>query len=191
MRPMCARRNSCARRDFSRSASHFVSHLPVRRLIDVHLNKVTMVFAAVRRISGWTAPRASLAKQIQETLAFVGNAALIGVSGDVPSTPQIPTAYREAAAALEHASVSQRVLRCSEISLPRLLRHFAAQDFRRVLPPWSNDFYAADGDAKGVLIASLRAYADADMNVLKAAQALGVHPSTIHARLQRIADISG
>lgn len=168
-----------------------VANLPVRRLIDVHLNKVTMVFAAVRRISGWTAPRASLAKQIQETLAFVGNAALIGVSGDVPSTSQIPTAYREAAAALEHASVSQRVVRFSEISLPRLLLHFAAQDFRRVLPPWSNDFYEADGDAKGVLIASLRAYADADMNVLKAAQALGVHPNTIYARLQRIADISG
>jgi hypothetical protein len=168
-----------------------VVNLPVRRLIDVHLNKVTMVFAAVRRISGWTAPRAALAKQIQETLAFVGNAALIGVSNDVPSTSQVPTAYREAAAALELASVSQRVVRFSEISLPRLLLHFAAQDFRRVLPAWTNSFYKANEDANGVLIATLRAYADVDMNVLKAAQVLSVHPNTIYARLQRIADISG
>jgi len=29
------------------------------------------------------------------------------------------------------------------------------------------------------------------MNVLKAAQSLGVHPNTIYARLQRIFDISG
>ena len=169
-----------------------VADLPLRALIDVHLNKVTMVFAAVRRISGWTAPRASLAKQIQETLAFVGNAAVIGVSNDVPSTSQVPTAYREAAAALELASVSQRVVRFSEIALTRLLLHFAAQqDFRRVLPPWTNDFYEANDYAKGTLIATLRAYADVDMNVLKAAQVLGVHPNTIYARLQRIADISG
>ncbi len=168
-----------------------VANLPVRRLIDVHLNKVTMVFAAVRRISGWTAPRASLAKQIKETLAFVGNAALIGVSSDVPSTSQVPTAYREAAAALELASVGRRVVRFSEISLPRLLLHFAAQEFRRVLPPWTADFYEANEHAKGALIATVRAYADVDMNVLKAAQVLGVHPNTIYARLQRIADISG
>lgn len=29
------------------------------------------------------------------------------------------------------------------------------------------------------------------MNVLKAAQSLGVHPNTVYARLQRIFDISG
>jgi hypothetical protein len=168
-----------------------VANLPVRRLIDVHLNKVTMVFAAVRRISGWTAPRTSLAKQIHETLDFVGNAALIGVSNDVASTSQIPTAYREAAAALELSSVGQRVVRFSEVSLQRLLLHFAAQDFPRVLPVWTNDFYKANEDAKGALIATLRAYADVDMNVLKAAHLLSVHPNTIYARLQRIADISG
>ena len=168
-----------------------VADLPARRLIDVHANKVTMVFAAVRRISGWTAPRAPLAKQIQETLGFVGNAALIGVSNDVPSTSQIPTAHRQAAAALELASVSQRVVRFSEIPLPQLLLHFASQDFRRVLPAWTNEFYKANDDSDGVLIATLRAYAQVDMNVLKAAQVLDVHPNTIYARLQRIAGISG
>jgi hypothetical protein len=170
---------------------HIVADLPVRALIDVHLNKVTMIFAAVRRISGWTAPRASLAEQIQDTLGFVGNAAVIGISNDVPSTSQVPTAYREASAALELASVRRRVVRFSDISLTRLLLHFAAQDFRRVLPVWTNDFYKANEDAKGILIETLRAYADVDMNVLKAAQVLGVHPNTIYARLQRIADISG
>ena len=73
----------------------------------------------------------------------MGNAALIGISNDVVSASQVPNAYREAAAALEMASVSQRVVRFSDISLPRLLLHFAAQDFCRVLPAWTKEFYKA------------------------------------------------
>ena len=173
------------------SIEQIVAELAVRRLIDVHINKVTIVFAAVRRDSGWTAPRSSLAKRIRAALSFVGNAALIGVSNDVPSTSHIPTAYREAAAALELASVRQRVLQFSEIPLQRLLLHFAAEDFRRVLPAWTNEFYDADDNARGALVATLRAYASVDMNIVQAAQALGVHPNTVYARLQRIFDISG
>ena len=173
------------------SIEQIVAELSVRRLIDMHANKVTMVFAAVRRDSGWTAPRSSLAKRISAALSFVGNAALIGVSNDVPSTSHVPAAYREAAAALELASVAWRVVRFSEIPLQRLLLHFAAEDFRRVLPAWTNKFHDADVNARGSLSATLRAYADVDMNVLKAAKALNVHPNTIYSRLQRIFDITG
>jgi hypothetical protein len=123
-------------------------------------------------------------------LSRVGNAALIGVSSDVPSTSHVPSAYREATTALELASVSQRVLQFSEIPLRKLLLHFAAQDFRRVLPVWANDFYKADDKAGGALIATLRAYANVDMNILKTAQLLSVHPNTVYARLQRIFEIT-
>jgi sugar diacid utilization regulator len=58
-------------------------------------------------------------------------------------------------------------------------------------PAWAPEFYAADDAARGALAATLRAYAGVDMNVLKAAQSLGVHPNTVYARLQRIFDISG
>jgi sugar diacid utilization regulator len=173
------------------SIEQLVAESAVRRLIDLHDNKVTMVFAAVSRDSGWTAPRSSLAKRMHAALSFVGNAALIGVSNDVPSTSHIPTAYREAATALELASVSQRVVQFADIPLQRLLLHFAAQDFRRVLPAWTAELRAADAKAGGALVATLRAYASVDMNILKAAHSLGVHPNTIYARLQRIFDISG
>jgi hypothetical protein len=162
-----------------------------RRLVDVHANKVTMIFADVRRISGWTAPRSSLAKRVGTTLLLVGNAALIGVSNDVPSTSHIPAAYREAATALELATVSQRVLQFAEIPLRRLLLHFASAQFGYALPSWARQFYDIDADAHGALSATLRAYASADMNVLKAAKTLDVHPNTIYARLQRIFDVSG
>jgi len=173
------------------SIEAIVADLGIRQVIDVHTNKVTLIGAGVRRDSGWTAPRSSLARRIRAALAFVGNAALIGVSNDVPSTSHIPGAYREAAVALELASVTERVVQFSQIPLRRLILHFAAADFRRVLPPWTAEFYAADDAARGALTATLRAYANADMNILKAALSLGVHANTVYARLQRVCDISG
>ena len=59
------------------------------------------------------------------------------------------------------------------------------------LPAWLDDLARADDKARGKLSATLRAYADADMNVLQTAKLLSVHPNTIYARAQRILDITG
>ena len=150
-----------------------------------------MVFAAVSRDSGWTSPGTSLAKRIYTAMKSVGNAALIGISNDIPSTSHIPTAYQEADTALEHASVSERVVRFIDIPLRRLLLHFAAQNLGRVLPAWASAFFDADDKSNGALLATLRAYARGDTNILKAADDLGIHPNTVYARLQRVFDISG
>jgi hypothetical protein len=178
-------------RRLSEAIEKIVAELPVRRIIDIHANRVTMVVAAVRRDSGWTAPRSSLVKRMAEALSFVGNAAVIGISNEVPSTAHVPTAHREAAVALELAGVARRVVQFAQIPLQRLLLHFATEELCRVMPGWTNEFHEADARAKGALAATLRAYAGADMNVLKAAQTLGVHPNTLYARFQRILEISG
>jgi hypothetical protein len=183
--------NAARARRVADAIEQIMAESAVHRLIDVHANNVAMVFSDVRRESGWTAPRSSLAKRMSEALSFVGNAVLIGVSNDVPSTSHIPMAHREATAALELAHVTQRVVQFSEIPTQQLLLYFAGEDFRRVLPGWANEFYVADDHAHGALTATVRAYANADMNVLQAAQSLGVHPNTIYARFQRIFDISG
>ena len=183
--------NASRARRLADAIDQIVADVTMRRLVDVHDNKVIVVFAAVRRDSGWTAPHSSLARRIQAALSLVGNAALIGVSNDAPSNSHIPAAYREAVAALEVASVGKRVVQFSEIPLQRLLLHFAAKDFHRVLPIWTQAFHDADARAGGALVATLRAYAAADMNVLQAAQTLSVHANTIYARLQRIGEISG
>ena len=173
------------------SIERIFAETSLRRLIDIRANKVIMVFADLRRMSGWTAPHTSLARRVSAALLAVGNAALIGVSNDVPSTTHIPAALREATAALQLASVSHRVLQFGDIALRHLLLHFAAEQFLRVLPGWSATYYEADRRAKGSLTGTLRAYANADMNILQAAHNLNVHPNTIYARLQRIQDISG
>jgi hypothetical protein len=163
----------------------------VRRIVDVHEHKVTMVFADLRRESGWTAPRSSLAQRMSEVLTFVGNAALIGVSNDVPSTSHIPTAHREALAALEMADVTQRVVQFAKLPMQRVLLQLAGEEFRRVLPAWAHELHTADDRARGALSATLRSYANADMNVLQAAHALGVHPNTLYARFQHVFETTG
>lgn len=168
-----------------------IGALAVRRIVDVHDNKVIMVAAAVSRDSGWTAPRVSLAREIRGQLNLVGNAALIGISNDVPLMLHVPKAYQEAETALCHATVSERVVLFGEISLRRLLIHCAAQDFHRMLPAWAPIFFRADDKSDGNLVATLRAYAKFDMNILKAADSLGVHPNTVYARLQRVFELSG
>ncbi len=163
----------------------------IRRLIDIRNNRVVVVFSATRRASGWTAPSSALAGRIAPELKLLGNAVVTGISNDVPSTSRIPTAYREALLALEFASVTQRVVQISEVPIQRLLLHLAGEEFHRVLPAWCDRFYQLDDKQQGAMVATLRAYASADMNVLKAAERLSLHPNTIYARLQKLLDVTG
>jgi hypothetical protein len=183
--------NAARARRMADSIAEVLSTLSARRVIDVHENKVTMVFAAVRRESGWTAPRSSLALEVRAALSLVGNAALIGISNDAPSTAHIPNAYREALIALELASVGERVGQFSEIPLRRLLLHFGNEEFHRILPSWTKAFFEADKKSHGALVTTLRTYANVSMNILQAAQILNVHPNTVYARFQRIFELSG
>ena len=183
--------NPARARRLADSVSGILQNSNVRRLVDVRDNKVTGVFSDARRASGWTAPHAALAKRIAAEAHLLGNAVLIGVSNDVPSTARIPDAHKEALLALALADVANRVVQFSEIPARRLLLHLAGEDFERALPAWFEDFVTADRKSGGIMIATLRAYADADMNVLKAAETLSVHPNTIYARMQRILDATG
>ena len=124
-------------------------------------------------------------------LRLVGPAALIGVSNDVPSTSHIPRALDEARLALDFADVANRVVRCSDIPFRQMLVSAARDQVQSALPVWFADFRSANDNSKGALFATLQAYADADMNVLKTAKRLGIHPNTIYARMQKIRDACG
>jgi len=162
-----------------------------RALIGARDDKVITVFSATRRISGWTVAESSLSEQIQPYLLKLGNAVLVGVSTDMPSTSQIPKALTEAQMAFDFADPSNRVVGFSGIPVRRVLLRQAKDSIRPALPQWSAAFFAADDKARGSLVNTLRSYADADMNVLKAARLLDVHPNTIYTRMERIADITG
>jgi len=164
---------------------------PLRTLVGIRDNLVVAVVSGTRRQSGWTAPQSLLADRLMPQLRRVGPAALIGMSNDVPSTSHIPRAAREAKLALDFASFTERVMPYSSVSLRQVLIAHAKDSMQTALPAWLDDFVRADARARGKLVATLRAYADADMNVLQAAKLLSVHPNTIYARVQRINDITG
>jgi len=168
-----------------------LAHLPGKRLVDIHRNKVVIVFSHQHRLSGWSRPKAPLAARVADEMLKVGPAARLGVSNDVESTAMIPAAYRQAELAFDRSSVGWRVVRFADIPLQKLLLEFAREEFDRVLPDWATAFMAADLNSRGRLCATLRAYADNDMNLLKTARQLGVHANTVYARFDRISALTG
>ena len=93
--------------------------------------------------------------------------------------------------ALDLASVTSRVVEFSGLPVRDLLVLHGAGTVRGIPPAWIGTLASADANAAGNLIATLRAFADCDMNMQKAARQMGKHPNTLYARLERIRDITG
>jgi len=164
--------------------------LPVRVLIGVHDNLVIAVLSGTRRLSGWTAAQTRIADRVFPKLRTIGTAALIGLSSDAPSTSHIPKVLGEAKLALDFASVSNRVVAFAGIPFRDMLVRVGAEQMQSALPAWASPLLEADNKGRGALTATLRAYANADMNVLKTAEALSLHPNTIYARMRKINDLT-
>ena len=163
---------------------------PVRTLFSLRDGLVVGVVSGARRSSGWTAPRLRLAERILGRLQQVGPAALIGMSNDAPSTTHVRRAYEEARLALDFASVTRRVMQFAEIPFREMIVRLAQSEVHSALPSWLDELATADAKAKGKLSATLRAYADTNMNALKAGAALSVHTNTIYSRMQKIMRIT-
>jgi sugar diacid utilization regulator len=141
------------------------------------------------------APQATSANRLADRVAWsllqLGDDVRVGISADVPSTALVARALREGQLALDQAGAKARIVKYSEIPLRQLLLQVAGEQVCSALPAWTEALLSSDARSKHKLSATLRQYADADMNVLQAAKALGVHPNTIYARMQRIRDITG
>ena len=161
----------------------------VRSIVGIRDNHVVAILSSTRRTSGWTAPQSSVADRVYPALRQVGPAALIGLSNDAPSTSHIPRAANEAALALDLASVGNRVARFSDISLRQMLITRAQAGAPLSSPPWAERLMLED--RRGVLAATLRAYAECNMNAQKTALTLGIHPNTVYSRIQKIEDVTG
>jgi hypothetical protein len=178
-------------RRISDSIEQVFEPFPGRVLNGVRDDKVISIIAATRRISGWTVARSNVSAEARQYLLKLGNAVLVGLSTDVPSTSFIPKALAEAQLAFDFADPANRVVGFAGIPMRQLLVRQAQDKQRPALPEWSAALFQADDKARGTLIETLRAYADTNMNVLQAARQLAVHPNTIYTRMQRITDITG
>lgn len=163
----------------------------IRVLVGVRDHVVTAVYSAPRRASGWTAPQAGLAERICPALLLLGPSVLVGLSSDQPSTSFVPRGLHEANVALDFATVTERVVPFFRLPLRRLLIHRGADYVQPALPPWFARWRDANTKSGGALAQTLRALADADMNVQAAARRLKLHPNTVYARLTRLQDLTG
>jgi len=171
--------------------STVVSATPIRMLAGIRNNVVTAVLSDSRRRSGWTAPQTNLAERLRSLLLNLGPAVLVGMSTDQPSTSFLPRALHEATIALDFASVTKRVVQFSDLSIRSLILHRDGGQIRSAAPNWVAALIHADEKAKGSLIRTLRALADADMNVQQAGRQLCVHPNTVYSRLGRVRELTG
>jgi len=168
-----------------------LSGMPVRVISGVRDNFAVAVISGTRRASGWTAPQSRLADRLLPALLTLGPAVLIGLSADHPSTSHIRRARHEADIALGLATVTERVVPFTSLPIRRLLIELGGEQVKPALPAWTAAFASADAKSRGKLAQTLRACAAADMNVLKAARELGLHPNTVYARLGRIEEVTG
>ena len=91
--------------------------------------------------------------------------------------------YVEARRALSHAGAGERVVLLEDIPLFDYLAATADETAHLLLPPGI--------DKLSPLAETLRAYADCDLNVARAAELLNVHANTVHYRLRRVQELTG
>lgn len=127
--------------------------------------------------------RAKLSKQ--------GLALSIGASTVATGLEQVPTAYREAAGARSSAGEREGVLALCELGIFEYLTLIGDETATRLIPAGIARFVEEDLADGGVLIATLREYADANLNAKAAAERLFIHVNTAHYRLGRIAERTG
>jgi sugar diacid utilization regulator len=114
-----------------------------------------------------------------------------GVSAACNGLADFPRGYDEAHRALRLTSADKAVVALGDVSLLDYLVAHADATATRVIAPRVQRLLDEDQRHDGVLIETLAAYIDADLNVVRAAQRLGVHPNTVHYRLGRIGQLAG
>jgi PucR C-terminal helix-turn-helix domain/GGDEF-like domain len=116
----------------------------------------------------------------------------VGVSTVHGGVRALGAAYREASQALRRvAETGGGVLSLPDLSAFEYLTLRNDESARRLIAPEIEAFVADDREHGGLLIDTLLAYAEADLNAKAAAEALLIHPNTAHYRLARIAEKTG
>jgi hypothetical protein len=110
-----------------------------------------------------------------------------GVSGPAGGFPGIANAYREASLSLSHASASAPVVSLSDLSALECALIGADARVKDLILVKAGALTAMSPEDLHMTRATVRAFADADLNVARAAADLHVHPNTLRYRLGRIA----
>jgi sugar diacid utilization regulator len=129
---------------------------------------------------------------LQRRLRDEGMPLAIGISTVAAGVSELPRAYLEARAALECVADGDGGV----AALPRLtpfqyLARHADDTAQRLVDSRLRTFLAEDRARGGVLTATIRTFAESDLNLRLAAERLQVHPNTAQYRMGRIEERTG
>ncbi|MEV0620472.1 helix-turn-helix domain-containing protein [Nonomuraea sp. NPDC050404] len=125
------------------------------------------------------------------SLAAEGIRLAMGVSTVSAGAAQIPRAYQEAAAVLDFVPEEGGLAALPRITPFHYLALKADDTARNLVDPRITSLLSEDRARGGVLTATIRAFAAADLNLRAAAEQLQIHPNTAQYRLRRIQERTG
>jgi DNA-binding PucR family transcriptional regulator len=128
---------------------------------------------------------------VQRRLAGAGLPLAVAISTTVSELAHIPDAYREARLLRSVFGTTPGVRSMTEMSAFEYLTLRPDATARRLIAPAIHEFLARDAAEGAILITTLRAYVDCNLNARRAADRLHIHVNTAHYRLGRIAERTG
>jgi PucR-like helix-turn-helix protein/diguanylate cyclase with GGDEF domain len=128
---------------------------------------------------------------VHARLSREGMSLAVGLSTPANGVADLPRAYAEAHAAMETVAIGGGVAALPRLSPFEYLALRADGTARRLVDPQLRVFLVEDRARGAVLINTIRAFAEADLNIRLTAELLGVHPNTAQYRLGRVRERTG
>ena len=114
-----------------------------------------------------------------------------GVSVPSQGFASVQQAYREAALSLSYTSPGRPIVSLDDLSSLECALIGATSTTKAIIASKGNNLRALPADDLTTAVETIRAFADADLNVAKAAKRMDVHPNTVRYRLEQIATRTG
>jgi hypothetical protein len=131
-------------------------------------------------------------ERLQRRLRSEGMPLAVGISTVAAGVVELPRAYLEARAALECVvDPDGGVAALPRLSAFEYLARHADDTAQRLVDPRLKAFLDEDRARGGVLTATIRVFAESDLNLRLAAERLQVHPNTAQYRMGRIEERTG
>jgi len=135
-----------------------------------------------------TAPRLAA---VHDRLREGGTELFCGLSTPRPGLARVPAAFDQAALAVSRASLVLPVVSLAELPVVQNLLLGATGTMRALLTSMAEEIDLDGRETAAAMRTTLHAYADASMNLTRAADSLHVHPNTLRYRLGRIRERTG
>ncbi|NUT10549.1 MAG: transcriptional regulator [Nonomuraea sp.] len=130
-------------------------------------------------------------QHVLEGLQGEGIRLAMGISTVAAGIDRVPAAYQEARTVLDFVPEDGGVAALPRITPFQYLALKADDTARHLVDPRITALLAEDRARGGVLTATIRAFAAADLNLRAAAEQLQIHPNTAQYRLRRICERTG